>query len=137
MSKGPTWFSWFTVPFFAPLSGAVNQDFTPSPYQGVPEIEQAVVQDVASFGRQLGIISEAVLELARKLDAVPSGIVLPAPSPQRSAGKTAVAELAEIVVEIDALKSRHKAAVEQDARAALVRLKRIDKDGPRRLAADV
>ena len=56
MSGSPTWNSWFSFPFFAPLSGAVNQDIDTGPYQGVPEIEIAIIREVGSFGKQLGII---------------------------------------------------------------------------------
>lgn len=71
MSGGPTWYSWFTFPFFAPLSGGVNQDISTGLYQGVPEIEIAIIKEVGSFGLQLGIISEAVKELAEKVGAMP------------------------------------------------------------------
>jgi hypothetical protein len=39
-------------------------------YQGNPAIEKRVTEQVASFGKQLGIISEAVLTIARRLDGI-------------------------------------------------------------------
>lgn len=60
--------------WFMPLSGDVWQKifttwFSPSVtvnYQGDPAIEQRVVTEVASYGRQLGWLSEIVLALAKK-----------------------------------------------------------------------
>ncbi|CAK0779113.1 hypothetical protein WCLP8_900009 [uncultured Gammaproteobacteria bacterium] len=60
-------------PWFMPFSGDVWQKifttwFSPSftvNYQGDPVIEQRVVTEVASYGRQLGWLSEIVLALAK------------------------------------------------------------------------
>jgi hypothetical protein len=60
--------------FRAPLSGDVNQRitapwFSPSltvNYAGDPKIEDRVVTEVASYGRQLGWLSEIVLALANE-----------------------------------------------------------------------
>lgn len=136
MSEGPAWFSWFSFPFFAPLSGSVSQEIAPYPYQGVPEIEADVTRNVASFGRQLGIISEAVLELAARLEAREPGegrlAVTGDGSPD---APTPLDTLRALVAEVDAIKDRHREAVERDALRALERLKRMDAAGPDRLAA--
>ena len=58
--------------FKSPLSGDVTQDISPnwfSPtvevnYAGDKNIEAKVISEVASYGKQLGILSEAVLALA-------------------------------------------------------------------------
>lgn len=58
--------------FALPLSGAVNQRIATaflSPsfvvnYEGNARIEERIVSEVASFGRQIGWLSELVLELA-------------------------------------------------------------------------
>lgn len=60
--------------FRLPLSGAVNQRitapwFSPSltvNYGGDPAIEDRVVTEVASYGKQLGWLNEIVLALAKK-----------------------------------------------------------------------
>ena len=70
MSNGPTRFSWFTVPIFAPLSGSVTQRIAPIFGRGDAEIEADVCLNVGSYGRQLGIVSEAVDALAKRLDAL-------------------------------------------------------------------
>ena len=61
----------FNTTFEYPLSGDVAQSISPAFFaamKGVPEIERAVVQDVASYGDQLGALTKVVLELAAKQD---------------------------------------------------------------------
>ena len=58
----------FNTTFEYPLSGDVAQSISPAFFaamKGVPEIERAVVQDVASYGDQLGTLTEVVLQLAK------------------------------------------------------------------------
>ena len=60
---------WMSYPFTwrLPLSGDVVQNIYPTAdfnYAGVLSIERDVVENVASFGTQLGVLSDAVLELA-------------------------------------------------------------------------
>jgi len=60
--------------FWSPLSGDVSQDFSPMTnwfcpqlevnYAGDKNIEAKVISEVASYGKQLGILTEAVLSLA-------------------------------------------------------------------------
>ena len=52
-----------------PLSGDVIQGISPSfsfEMEGIPEVEYEVVTSVASYGKQLGKLTEAVLALAEK-----------------------------------------------------------------------
>ncbi len=73
MSTSPSGFDPFWM-FRLPLSGAVNQRitapwFSPSltvNYAGDPAIEDRVVTEVASYGKQLGWLNEIVLALAKK-----------------------------------------------------------------------
>lgn len=73
MSTSPSGFDPFWM-FRLPLSGAVNQRitapwFSPSltvNYAGDPAIEDRVVTEVASYGKQLGWLTEIVLALAKK-----------------------------------------------------------------------
>lgn len=135
MSGGPTWYSWFTFPFFAPLSGGVNQDISSSLYQGVPEIEIAIIKEVGSFGQQLGIISEAVKELAEKVGAMP---------PERSAqdrakldgasrNPTPLEKLDDLIRDVNRVKAAYKDAVERDAERSLKRLNRVDPEASTKL----
>lgn len=53
--------------FEYPLSGNVSQGISPSfgyDIEGIPEVEHEVVTTVASYGKQLGKLTEAVLALA-------------------------------------------------------------------------
>jgi hypothetical protein len=73
MSNSPAGFDPFWM-FRLPLSGDVSQRitapwFSPSltvNYAGDPAIEDRVVTEVASYGRQLGWLNEIVLALANK-----------------------------------------------------------------------
>jgi hypothetical protein len=52
-----------------PFSGDVTQGISPSfswEIEGIPEVEYEVVTTVASYGKQLGKLTEAVLALAEK-----------------------------------------------------------------------
>ena len=63
------WFWYWSPQFHYPLSGSVTQDFFQSinPAAGVGHIEKQIF-DVASYGRQLGLINEVLLSLARPED---------------------------------------------------------------------
>lgn len=78
-------------------------------YAGTPAIERDVVERVASFGKQLGILTDAVLELA--------------------GGKAAdkVQDLREIAERIEAIKEAHKGDAKRSAKEAIERLAKLDK----------
>jgi hypothetical protein len=98
------WF-WFWMPQFQfpavhfPFSGAVAQRIEPNwffdsirPWAGDGQIEQRAF-DIASYGRQLGLITDLLLDLAAQQ------------SPDTPAGREAQLRLAEIRARIDALKT--------------------------------
>ena len=91
------------------LGGVLSPRISVS-YAGNAAIERDVVENVASFGKQIGIVSDAVLELA--------------------GGKagTAVARLKEIVEQVEAVKERRRRDVKRDAEEAIERLAKSDKD---------
>jgi hypothetical protein len=113
----PWLFPWWSM-FKAPWSGDVTQDMATitswlSPqfqfnFAGNRRIEGKVVADVASYGRQLGILSEAVLELAAGQE-----------------GK-AVARLKDLVAEVEKVKRQDSGKLEEQARALLAQLERQD-----------
>jgi hypothetical protein len=115
MTSNPTGFDPFWM-FRAPLSGDVTQRitapwFSPSltvNYAGDAAIEDRVVTEVASYGRQLGWLSEIALALAR-------GEAPPQETLQRLT--EAAARIEQHDLRPDAL---------QSARAALERLERED-----------
>ena len=109
-SFDPLWF------WRAPLSGDVNQRITVN-YAGNTLIEDRVITEVASFGRQIGWLSEITVALANN-----------EPPPER-----ALRKLESAMKEIDAIKERvRKSAVEQ-ANEALDRLKREHREAYERL----
>ncbi len=53
----------FSAIFRAPLSGDVAQSIAPD-FAGVPEVERRIVENVASYGSQLGTLFDALKEMA-------------------------------------------------------------------------
>jgi len=119
MSNSPSGFDPFWM-FRSPLSGDVNQRitapwFSPSltvNYAGDPAIEDRVVTEVASYGKQLGWLNDIVLALAKQ-QAVP---------------KDRLSCLEEAVEKIDAIKKETQLSVVEAANKALDRLKREEPD---------
>ena len=104
--------------FRAPFSGDVTQEITPrflSPdIKGSPAIEEKVVREVASYGKQLGKVLEALQALAEA-----TGTDLP--------------EIDVLVEKIEVVKADTKQGLRSEAEAALARLKAVDEDGWRDL----
>jgi hypothetical protein len=98
---------------FAP--GNLNQPILPGwsfgnvsvNYAGNADIEKDVVEKVASYGKQLGIITDAVLELAGN------------PPPE---GEDPIARLKDIADRIEKLKRENEASLAEQARAAMDKL---------------
>jgi hypothetical protein len=96
-------------------AGDVTQQISPSlismnsvNYEGVPAIERDVVTKVASFGKQIGILSEAVLELADGGDG------------------SKIKRLRQIVAEVENVKAQNRLDVERSAEEAMNRLRKLD-----------
>lgn len=106
----------FPSVFEAPWSGDVIQNIAPrinsDDIAGVPEIEDRVVTDVASYGRQLGWLTEAVLAL----------------SEGAGSDDPRIARIAQLDRDVTAAKAAEAAALRKAAERALERLKRIDPD---------
>lgn len=104
--------------FRAPFSGDVTQSIAPrfwSPdIQGVPEIEHKVETEVASFGKQLGKLLEAVEALGKNAKL----------SEKEDLDK--LAAISDLVTRIDAVKKETTEALEADAKNAMRRLKNAD-----------
>jgi hypothetical protein len=106
--------------FRLPLSGAVNQRitapwFSPSltvNYAGDPAIEDRVVTEVASYGKQLGWLNEIVLAMASK-QAIP---------------QETLASLEEAVKKIEAIKREVQPSAVDAANRALDQLMREQPD---------
>lgn len=85
-------------------------------YAGDREIEERVVTEVASFGRQLGILTEALLEIA---DGEPG---------------QAVDRLRSVATRVETVKSRFTRALEEKAEDAFMALLAADPVAAARLA---
>lgn len=132
MAQGPLSYSWLSFPFYAPLSGSVTQDLSNHLYQGVPEIEVAVITEAGSFGSQLGALTKVVLELAERVvpgyDETKAETLAALKANPEDAGeaKTPLEQLIVLDALVDEIKKRHRQAAERDARKALEQLKRFD-----------
>jgi len=104
---------WSTV-IRAPFSGDVTQEITPrflSPdIKGSPLVEDRIQREVASYGKQLGKVLEALQVLAKDAD-----VKLP--------------EIDALVDGVETVKADAKEALRAEAEAALARLKAVDEDG--------
>src|SRR5476649_765797 len=111
--------------FRLPLSGDVNQRITAplfSPaltvnYAGDPVIEDRVVTEVSSYGRQIGWLTEIALALAEKK-----------PAPEKT-----LRRLEKAAHDIDAIKKDVQLSSIDAANAALDRLKRDDAEAYKEL----
>lgn len=111
---------WFWAPqVHWPFSGAVTQDIAPGTFFGaIPrragdgQVEQRAFE-LASYGRQLGWLTEALLAQAgHGVDA--------------ASGAAALDKLAALRVRIEAIKAERHADLEAEAEAALQRLAAAD-----------
>ncbi|MEE2945335.1 MAG: hypothetical protein VX444_09200 [Pseudomonadota bacterium] len=99
--------------FRAPFSGDVTQEITPrfmSPeFQGNAEIEHRVQTEVASYGKQIGKILEALQVLATE-----TGTELP--------------EIDSLVSKVEDIKSQSKDAIRAQAVQAMAKLREVDEE---------
>lgn len=65
------WWLNFNPQVHWPFSGSVTQDIHPSllARAGDDQVELRVLREVASYGKQIGVLSDLVLGLAKKLPA--------------------------------------------------------------------
>lgn len=97
--------------FHAPFSGDVTQEITPRVFspdiKGSMGIENRVQTQVASYGKQLGKILEALMVLAAK-------------------DKTALPDIEKLIDDIEVVKTDAKDLLREEAIAALARLEKAD-----------
>ena len=111
---------WYWAPQFQfPFSGSVAQRIEPDFFSridsdaGNGDIERDAF-DVASYGRQLGLISEVLLSMTGK-DPV-----------SRARGEESLARLKVIYDKVESVKRRHRASEAEAARVALEQLQASD-----------
>jgi len=117
---------WFWAPqFHFPFSGSVAQRIEPDtswffagirPEAGNGDVEQQIF-DVASYGRQLGLVTEVLLAQTAK-DTVPA----------KQAARS-LARLKDVYQEIEAVKQRNRDKLTRSAVAALEQLQASDPAG--------
>jgi|SRR5690606_6213036 len=122
------WMPWLSAMTKLPFGGDVAQAISPytnwfSPtieldFAGDRRIEADVVANVASYGKQLGIVTEAILALAGD-DRSPD-----------------VERLRQLASRVEACKQMHRRSLEETARQALESLKDRDPDALARVVAD-
>jgi hypothetical protein len=95
-------------------------------FAGDPGIEEEVNKTVASYGRQLGILTEAVIALADPTQ--PKAVV---------DLKSAIDRLKGFQAEIEAIKKRRAPELEDQIIDAVTRLKASDPDAYKRLVAQI
>ena len=111
---------WYWAPQFQfPFSGSVAQRIEPDFFSNIAnsagngDVEREAF-DVASYGRQLGLISEVLLSMAGT-DTV-----------SRAKGQESLARLKVIHDKVEDVKRRHQAADTEAARLALEKLQQSD-----------
>lgn len=126
MSEQLNWWQW---PFmnFAPRE--LSQPILPGwqfhgleiNFAGEPDIEKEVIEKVASYGKQLGILTDALLSLAGD-------------APEKKEAR--LERLRGIAAEIDKIKDAHKADLAASAKKAMESLAKNDAAAARRIAAE-
>lgn len=104
-----------------PLSGDVRQDISPyfsMEIEGIPEVEYEVVTTVASYGKQLGKLTEAVLRLAEEIDAMDPKAGL--------ATDEKIKAVREIAAGVEAAKRRVAVEVRERAEKAAARAEKLE-----------
>jgi hypothetical protein len=111
---------WYWAPQFQfPFSGSVAQRIEPDFFSNIGndagngDVEREAF-DVASYGRQLGLISEVLLSMASK-DTV-----------TRAKGEESLGRLKVIYDKVEDVKRRHQASELETARLALEKLQQSD-----------
>ena len=117
----------FLADYYAPLSGDVTQDINPvtswlSPhlqfnFAGNKDIESDVTANIASYGRQLGTIIPAVLELAGDKDSL------------------AIENLRSMAAHIEEVKEKHRQRSQKQLREQLAALQKEDPEALKALLA--
>lgn len=116
---------WYQSNFNFPLSGNINQKIEPDWFFDaiVPEakdrpIEKKAVMNIASYGKQIGIITKLLLSIAAESDKIDT---------------KAFEDLKEIQQQINNIKSANKSCIHENAKAALDSLKDADPEALKKL----
>ncbi len=114
---------WLQSNYNFPLSGNVNQKIEPDwffgaidPEVGDSEIEKEVFLKAASYGKQIGMLTEVLISIADELKI------------DSDKNKT-LAELKELQAKVEAIKTSKQKRVKENAKILMDRLKDCDPEG--------
>jgi hypothetical protein len=113
------WFWFWSPQFHFPLGGSVAQRFDPDFFSTIPDeagqgdVEREIA-DGASYGRQLGLISEVLLAVTGQDAVTPAE------------GEEALQRLKKIYTDAEAVKRRHRGRQLDSAIAAMEKLRKSD-----------
>lgn len=120
-------FPWLQSNYNFPLSGNVQQHIDPDWFfstidaeVGDGEIEKEVFQKIASYGKQIGLLTEALLSMSAKLEMNEQDIL-------------ALKELTELQEKIEVIKTAKKQRVRKNAEKIMDKLQSCDPEGFRSL----
>jgi len=116
-------FPWFynSSDFHFPFSGAVRQHISPetdwffgsiNPEVGNAEVEKEVFYETASYGKQIGIITDVLLALVDEAGST------------ALKANTAVKQLKEISKKVDVIKRENKKTMKNEAKRSLDKLEK-------------
>jgi hypothetical protein len=110
--------TWMSSPYRFDQIVAPNTTWFPTVvnYQGNPVIERRITEEIASIGKQLGLVSDALLEVAGKKEHKPQ-----------------LARLRKIVQDIEPLKTREHRSLMDETTRSFEALVKEDRDKARRL----
>lgn len=112
---------WLQSNYNFPLSGNVNQRIEPDwffatigPEVGDSEIEKEVFLKVASYGKQIGMITEVLVSIAEEL--------------KMDSDSTTLSDLKALQAKVDSIKTAKKDRVKENAKLMLDKLKACDQE---------
>ena len=118
---------WLQSNFNFPLSGNVTQEIEPDwffgtidPEAGDSETEKEIFFKVASYGKQLGMITEVLLSIADELQVDSKNV-------------KSLSELRELQAKIESIKASKKNRLKDNAKLILDKLKNCDPEALRKL----
>ena len=127
------WLYYWSPVYHFPFSGGVNQNIEPdfdwffgriNPSAGHAKIEKRVFEEVGSYGKQLGLISEVLLELAQTQND------------KTQLKSQSLERLHALVDQVEAIKAQEHQATKQNLKASLTSFQEQDPEGFEQLIAE-
>ncbi len=124
------WLVYWSPVFHFPFSGGVEQNIEPdfdwffgriSPTSGNAKIEKRVFEEVGSYGKQLGLISEVLLELAEA---------------NKTENSDSLRRLSKLVDQIESIKTQEHDAAKQSLKTSLTTFRDQNPKGFEELMAE-